>query len=109
MRDTYTFGRKPAQRNYTIDDLRALKGSGNAGDAIFLFMSDICGESESPPKHAHAFGDLAPLHQKMYQERVAALKKFHAESTEMRFPYPELSIMMHAGEEEKLLETLDKL
>ncbi len=28
MKDTYTFGRKPAQRNYTIDDLRALKGSG---------------------------------------------------------------------------------
>ncbi|MBT8434873.1 MAG: 3-methyl-2-oxobutanoate hydroxymethyltransferase [Gammaproteobacteria bacterium] len=84
-------------------------GSGNAGDAIFLFVSDICGESESPPKHAHAFGNLAPLHQKMYDERVAALKKFHAESTAMRFPYPEQSIMMHAGEEEKLLEQLDKL
>ena len=52
---------------------------------------------------------LSETHQKMYQERVAALKKFHAESTEMRFPYPEQSIMMHAGEEEKLLEALDKL
>ena len=28
MKDIYTFGRKPARRNYTIDDLRALKGSG---------------------------------------------------------------------------------
>jgi hypothetical protein len=46
MRNTYTFGRKPAQRNCTIE--------------------------------------------------------------EMRFPYPEQSIMMHAGEEEKLLEQLDK-
>ena len=84
-------------------------GSGNAGDAIFLFMSDICGESESPPKHAHAFGNLAPLHNQLYEERVAALKKFHAESTAMRFPYPEQSITMHAGEEEKLLEALDKI
>ena len=84
-------------------------GSGNAGDAIFLFMSDICGESEAPPKHAHAFGNLAPLHQKIYQERVAALKKFHTESTSMHFPYPEQSIAMHTGEEEVLLEELDKL
>ena len=28
MKDTYNFGRRPAQRNYTIDDLQALKGSG---------------------------------------------------------------------------------
>ena len=41
-------------------------GSGNAGDAIILFVSDICGESESPPRHAYAFGNLAPLHQEIY-------------------------------------------
>lgn len=84
-------------------------GSGNAGDVIFLFMSDICGESESPPKHAHAFGNLAPLHEKIYQERVTALKKFHQESHTLRFPYAEQSINMYPGEEEKLLEALDKL
>ena len=28
MKDIYTFGRKPAKRNYTIDDLRALKTCG---------------------------------------------------------------------------------
>ena len=28
MKDIYTFGRKPAKRNYTLDDLRAVKGSG---------------------------------------------------------------------------------
>jgi len=55
------------------------------------------------------FGNLAPLHQKIYDERVAALKKFHAESTAMRFPYSEQSITMNAGEEEELLEALDKL
>lgn len=86
-------------------------GSGNAGDAVFSFMADICGEAseeESPPKHAYAFGNLGRLHKQMYEERVAALKQFHAESTAMKFPYPEASIFMHPGEEEKLLEALDK-
>lgn len=84
-------------------------GSGNAGDAIFLFMSDICGESENPPKHAHAFRNLAPMHEQIYRERVAALREFHAETTALRFPYPEQSISMFPGEEEKLLEALDRL
>jgi len=72
MKDIYTFGRKPAQRNYSI-------------------------------------GDLAPLHEEMYRQRVAALKAFHAEVTQMNFPYAEQSIGMHAGEEKKLPEALDKL
>ena len=45
----------------------------------------------------------------MYEQRVAALKKFHAEASAKKFPYPEQSIGMHPGEEEKLLEQLDKL
>ena len=84
-------------------------GSGNAGDAIFLFMSDICGESTDPPKHAHAFGNLAPLNQQLYDERVAALKKFHIEVIEKKFPYSEQSISMQVDEEKKLLEALDKI
>lgn len=84
-------------------------GSGNAGDVIFLFMSDICGESTDPPKHAHAFGNLAPLHQQMYDQRVAALRAFHAEATAKKFPYAAQSIAMHPGEEAKLLEAVDKL
>ena len=28
MRNIYTFGRKPAQRNFTVKDLQDLKGSG---------------------------------------------------------------------------------
>lgn len=83
-------------------------GSGNAGDIIFLFMSDICGESGAPPKHAHTFVDLAPLQQQLYEKRVEALRLFHAESTALRFPYREQSIMMLPGEEEKLLEALDR-
>ena len=84
-------------------------GSGNAGDAIFLFMSDICGESKEPPKHAYAFRNLAPLHQQLYDERVAALKEFHAEVTAMKFPYSQQSVAMYQDEEEKLQEALAKL
>lgn len=84
-------------------------GSGNAGDVMFLFMADICGESPNPPKHAHAFRNLQPLHNQLYQERVAALKEFQAESVSKNFPYPGQSIRMHPGELEKLQEALDKL
>ena len=73
-------------------------GSGNAGDAIFLFVADICGEAENPPKHAHAFGNLAPLHAQLYQERVAALNAFHAETRAMNFPYSQQAVTMHANE-----------
>lgn len=87
-------------------------GSGNAGDAIFLFMTDICGEDGGegkPPKHAHAFGNLAPLHDRMYAERVEALKAFHAETRARKFPYEAQSTRMHAGEAEKFQETLYKV
>jgi len=86
-------------------------GSGDAGDAVFLFMADICGEDseeETPPKHAHAFGNLGRLHKQMYEERVAALKAFHGEVTALNFPYQEQSITMHPDEQDKFLEALDK-
>lgn len=86
-------------------------GSGMAGDVIMSFVSDICGEDseeEKPPKHAHAFGNLARLHKQMYAERVAALSEFHSEVTKKKFPYAETSISMHPNEKEKFLEALDK-
>ncbi len=87
-------------------------GSGNAGDVIMSFVADICGEDseeDKPPKHAHAFGNLARLHKQMYEERVTALKEFHSEVTAKHFPYPETNISMHPDEKEKFLEALDKI
>ncbi len=87
-------------------------GSGNAGDVIMSFVADICGEDseeDKPPKHAHAFGNLARLHKQMYEERVTALKEFHSEVTAKHFPYPETNISMHPDEKEKFLEALDKV
>ncbi len=86
-------------------------GSGNAGDAVFSFVADICGESseeETPPKHAHAFGNVGRLHKQIHQERVAALSEFHNEVTAGHFPYPATNIGMLDGEHEKFLEALDK-
>ena len=86
-------------------------GSGRGGDAIFSFVADVCGEpseESSPPKHAHAFGDLGRLHTQMYEERVAALKAFHDETRAGNFPYPEQDTAMHPTEHEKFLEELDK-
>jgi 3-methyl-2-oxobutanoate hydroxymethyltransferase len=86
-------------------------GSGMAGDVIMSFVSDICGEDseeEKPPKHAHAFGNLARLHKQMYAERVAALKEFHSEVAGKNFPYAETNISMHPHEKDKFLEALDK-
>lgn len=87
-------------------------GSGNAGDVIMSFVADVCGESseeENPPKHAHAFGNLARLHKKMYEERVAAMKAFHGEVRANKFPYPQTNVSMHPNEKEKFLEALDKV
>lgn len=86
-------------------------GSGKAGDAVFSFVADICGEAseeETPPKHAHAFGNVGRLHKQIHQERVAALSEFHNEVAVGNFPYPATNIGMLAGEHEKFLEALDK-
>lgn len=86
-------------------------GSGHAGDAIFSFVADICGEpseEDKPPLHAHAFGKVGRLHKQIHEERVAALGEFHNEVTAGNFPYRSTNIKMREGEKEKFLEALDK-
>ncbi|HZZ62920.1 MAG TPA: 3-methyl-2-oxobutanoate hydroxymethyltransferase [Roseiarcus sp.] len=61
-------------------------GSGGDADVIFLFASDICGESSKPPRHARAFGDLARLHKAVREERVKALSGFRAAVASADFP-----------------------
>lgn len=85
-------------------------GSGMAGDAIFSFVADVCGEAseeERPPRHAHAFGNLEPLHRRIHEERIAALGQFHREVAAGNFPCAGTSIGMHPGEKEKFLEALE--
>jgi 3-methyl-2-oxobutanoate hydroxymethyltransferase len=62
-------------------------GSGADADAVFLFTSDICGESRSrPPRHSRSWGNLEAKHQAVRDERVQALTRFRAEVDAKSFP-----------------------
>ena len=61
-------------------------GSGPEADVMFLFTSDICGESSRPPRHARSWGDLAARHEAVRDERVRALKGFRMEVAAKSFP-----------------------
>ena len=61
-------------------------GSGAGGDVMYLFANDICGESENPPRHARAFGDLAKYYRLIEDERVAAFTKFKKAAAAGDFP-----------------------
>jgi 3-methyl-2-oxobutanoate hydroxymethyltransferase len=61
-------------------------GSGGEADVIFLFASDICGESPKRPRHARAWGDLASLYKAVRDERVRALTGFRAAVASGGFP-----------------------
>jgi 3-methyl-2-oxobutanoate hydroxymethyltransferase len=63
-------------------------GSGPEADVIFLFTSDICGDSSRRPRHARAWGDLAARLQAVRDERISALKRFRAEVGAKSFPAP---------------------
>jgi 3-methyl-2-oxobutanoate hydroxymethyltransferase len=61
-------------------------GSGPHADVLFLFTSDICGESERLPRHARRYADLASLQRQLDAERVRALTEFRADVASGGFP-----------------------
>ncbi|QND63339.1 ketopantoate hydroxymethyltransferase [Mesorhizobium loti] len=61
-------------------------GSGTKADVIFLFTSDICGESARLPRHARAWGNLAVLQQAVRDARVEALSGFRNEVAGGSYP-----------------------
>jgi 3-methyl-2-oxobutanoate hydroxymethyltransferase len=61
-------------------------GSGAEADVIFLFTSDISGESARRPRHARAWGDLASLHKAVRDERIRALSGFRSDVASGAFP-----------------------
>ena len=61
-------------------------GSGPSADVMFLFGSDICGESDRRPRHARAYADLATMYERIEAERVRALTEFRADVSSGSFP-----------------------
>jgi 3-methyl-2-oxobutanoate hydroxymethyltransferase len=61
-------------------------GSGPGADVMFLFISDICGESEHIPRHARTYADLGALHRQIQEQRVEALRAFRADVEQGAFP-----------------------
>ncbi len=61
-------------------------GSGGGADVDYLFMEDICGDVEKPPRHARAFGNMRGLRQQLHAERIGALKAFRGAAENGEFP-----------------------
>jgi 3-methyl-2-oxobutanoate hydroxymethyltransferase len=84
-------------------------GAGTGGDVIFLFFTDICGETDDPPRHAKAWGDGLSIRKQLDAERRKAVKGFHDDVKNGAFPEAKHSVQMHASEKDLLLEQLDKI
>ncbi|TPM94651.1 3-methyl-2-oxobutanoate hydroxymethyltransferase [Mesorhizobium sp. B2-1-3A] len=61
-------------------------GSGPSADVMFLFTSDISGESARLPRHARAWGNLAALHKAVRDARIEALSGFRREVADGSYP-----------------------
>jgi 3-methyl-2-oxobutanoate hydroxymethyltransferase len=61
-------------------------GSGSNADVVFLFSSDICGESPRTPRHARAYADMAAMQAAIDRERVRALSAFRSDVATGAFP-----------------------
>ncbi|MEM7348943.1 MAG: 3-methyl-2-oxobutanoate hydroxymethyltransferase, partial [Chloroflexota bacterium] len=73
-------------------------GSGSSGDVQYLFMVDICGDNDSMPRHAKAYGNLSKLRKQMHEERVAAVKAFRSDIYKGSFPDKSISVQMDEKE-----------
>jgi 3-methyl-2-oxobutanoate hydroxymethyltransferase len=82
-------------------------GAGPEADVIFLFTSDICGESERVPRHARAWGDLSSLNQMVRAERGRALSAFRQAVESGDFPGKSETTDMPQPELEAFLRSLD--
>ncbi len=75
------------------------------------FVADICGEAseeETPPKHAHAFGDVGRLHKQDPMKSALPSPGWPSQrGGGENFPHDHTNIgRLHSGEKEKFLEAL---
>ncbi len=83
-------------------------GAGSAGDTIFLFFEDICGETENPPRHAQSWGDGAAIRRALDAERRRAVAGFRAAVQSGAYPAAAHTVQMNPAEKGRLIEALDK-
>lgn len=84
-------------------------GSGSGGDVSFLFMNDLCGETDNAPRHARAFGNLRAKYEELHQERIVALAAFKSASLEGSFPTAKETPGMPQAELDAFKNTLGKI
>ena len=82
-------------------------GSGKNADVMYLFMEDICGDTENPPRHSKAYGNLLRLRNEIKLERVKALKAFKKDSMNGKFPGKKQSSNLEKKQFDEFLDQLD--
>lgn len=82
-------------------------GSGPDADVMFLFTTDICGESPRRPRHSRTYADLASLNDQIRSERVRALTEFRSDVAHRRFPDDTEVASIDADELSQFVKTLD--
>jgi len=83
-------------------------GSGPGGDIDYLFQADICGETETRPRHARAFADLHGMQKAMDAERVRALSAYRSGVLEGSFPADEETVRIPDREFLKFKDALER-
>jgi 3-methyl-2-oxobutanoate hydroxymethyltransferase len=83
-------------------------GSGPSAEVIFLFTSDVCGESTRLPRHARAYCNLARLHKRIQKERTAALRAFRADVEEGGYPAAQETAGIAESELQAFRQTLER-
>ena len=81
-------------------------GSGGGADVMYLFMEDICGEKDTSPRHARAFGNLARLYRQIREERIAAVTAFREAAIAGDFPGADETAAIDDGELQGFLDRL---
>ena len=72
-------------------------------------MSDLCGDTENPPRHAKAFGNVGTIRKQLNAERNKALNGYRTAVMDGSFPDAATSVSMPEDELDKLKEGLEKL
>ena len=83
-------------------------GSGNGGDVDYLFMEDACGDTDNPPNHARAFGNLRAIRKQLAEERVKSLVAFREAIENGTFPGVEETAAISEEEYQDFLNRVNK-